>query len=243
MFPILKKEITSFFSTPIGYLVVGVFLITNGLFLWVFKSEFNIIDMGFADLNGFFFLSPWLMLFLIPAVTMKLFSDEKRLGTLELLFTKPISNTELVLGKYLGGYLLAIIAIIPTIIYVYTIYVLGKPVGNIDLGSVMGSYLGLLFLMGTYTAIGLFASTLSENQIVSFIIAVVICFFLLYGFDLIGDISGLSSDSLWITKFGMKLHYDSISRGVIDSRDILYFISVSFFFLFVTTVKLKKAHQ
>lgn len=243
MLAILKKEFTSFFATPVGYLVIGVFLVTNGLFLWVFKGDYNILDAGFADLNGFFFLAPWLMLFLIPAVTMKSFSDEKKLGTLEILFTKPISYNQLVLGKYFGAFLLGLLALIPTLLYVYTIHSLGKPSGNIDMGSITGSYLGLFFLMSAYAAIGLFASTLSDNQIVAFIISVSICFMLLFGFDLLGELNISEGDTLWITQLGMKSHYDSISRGVIDTRDIIYFVSVSFFFLFLTTTKLKNTNR
>ena len=188
MFAILKKEIQSFFSSPIGYLVVAIFLIINGLFLWLFKGEFNILDYGFADLSPLFLLAPWVLLFLIPAVTMRSFSDEKKQGTLELLLTKPISHFKIVLGKYFGSLILIVIALIPTLLYVYTIQQLGSPIGNLDIGSTLGSYFGLLFLIAAYTAIGLFASTLSDNQIVSFIIAVFIiyccysiwCLFLLF---------------------------------------------------------------
>ena len=174
MFSILKKEINSFFASPIGYLVIAVFLLLNGLFLWLFKGEFNVLDNGFADLSSFFLLSPWIFIFLIPAVTMRCFSDEKKQGTLELLLTKPIGHMQLVLGKYFGALILVIIAILPTLLYVYTISKLGNPEGNLDMGSIMGSYIGLLFLAAAYVAIGLFASTLSDNQIVAFIVAVLI---------------------------------------------------------------------
>lgn len=242
MISILKKEINSFFASPIGYLVIGIFLIANGLFLWIFKSEYNILENGFADLNGFFFLAPWLLLFLIPAVTMKSFSDEKKQGTLEILLTKPISTSELVVGKYLGALLLSVLALIPTLIYVYTVYQLGNPSGNLDLGSIFGSYAGLFFLIASYTAVGVFCSTLSENQIVAFILAICISFVLLYGFDLVND-SIFEGDYPWLSNLGMKAHYNNISRGVIDTRDMLYFISLAFFFLYVTVVKLKKTHQ
>ncbi|GLB52448.1 gliding motility-associated ABC transporter permease subunit GldF [Neptunitalea chrysea] len=241
MYAILKKEINSFFASPIGYLVIGVFLTASSLFLWVFKGDYNILDNGFADINGFFFLAPWLMLFLIPAITMKGFSEEKKQGMLEILFTKPISLPALVSAKFFAALLLTFIALVPTLIYVYTVYTLGQPVGNIDLGSILGSYLGLFFLICTYTAVGLFASTLSENQIVAFIIAICCSFLLLYGPELL---SGLNeSNPLLISSFGLKAHYNNISRGVIDTRDIIYFISFTFFFLYLTTVKLKKLHQ
>lgn len=242
MYAILKKEINSFFASPIGYLVIGVFLTACGLFLWVFKGEYNILDNGFAEINGFFFLAPWLLLFLIPAVTMKGFSEEKKQGMLEILFTKPIGLPSLVWGKFLGAFILTLIAIIPTLLYVYTVYNLGAPIGNLDLGSILGSYLGLIFLMSAYTAIGLFASTLSENQIVAFIISICICFLLLYGPELLSS-TGISDNPILINSFGMKAHYENISRGIIDTRDMIYFLSFTFFFLYLTNVKLKKSHQ
>lgn len=235
MFAILKKEFNSFFASPIAYLVIGVFLLINGLFLWVFKDEFNILNAGFADLNSFFFLAPWVFLFLIPAITMKSFADEFSSGTIELLKTKPISDWQIVLGKFWASLLLVIVALIPTLTYVYTVYQLGNPVGNIDFGSTIGSYIGLLFLAATYTAIGLFTSTLSKNQIVAFILGVFITFFLYYGFDAISTSLG---NELTIKKMGINEHFKSISRGVIDTRDIVYFLSVTVFFLFITKMRL-----
>tara|TARA_B110001454_G_C12722506_1_gene435398 strand:- start:1288 stop:2004 length:717 start_codon:yes stop_codon:yes gene_type:complete len=231
MFAILKKEFNSFFASPIAYLVIGVFLLINGLFLWIFKDEFNILNAGFADLNSFFFLAPWVFLFLIPAITMKSFADEFSNGTIEILKTKPISEWQIVFGKFWASLLLVIVALIPTLTYVYTVYQLGNPVGNIDFGSTVGSYIGLLFLAATYTAIGLFTSTLSKNQIVAFILGVIITFFLYYGFDAISTSLG---NELTIKKMGINEHFKSISRGVIDTRDIVYFLSVTVFFLFIT---------
>ena len=235
MFAILKKEFNSFFASPIAYLVIGVFLLINGLFLWVFKDEFNILNAGFADLNSFFFLAPWVFLFLIPAITMKSFADEFSSGTIELLKTKPISDWQIVLGKFWASLLLVVVALIPTLTYAYTVYQLGNPVGNIDFGSTIGSYIGLLFLASTYTAIGLFTSTLSKNQIVAFILGVFITFFLYYGFDAISTSLG---NELTIKKMGINEHFRSISRGVIDTRDIIYFLSVTIFFLFITKMRL-----
>ncbi|GEQ87176.1 gliding motility-associated ABC transporter permease subunit GldF [Patiriisocius marinistellae] len=236
MLALVKKEITNFFSGPIGYLVIGVFLLINGLFLWVFQGNYNILDSTFADLAPFFELAPWVLLFLIPAVTMRAFSDEIKLGTLELLVTKPISLKNIVLGKYFGAVLLIIIALIPTLLYVYAISNLGNPAGNFDLGSTIGSYIGLLFLILAYTSIGIFASTLSSNQIVAFIVAVLLCFIFYYGFDAIAQL--IPSSSL-IEQFGMKNHFDSVARGVLDTRDIIYFLSVTFLFLGFTVTKLK----
>lgn len=236
MLAILKKEINSFFASPIGYLVIAIFLLLNGLFLWLFKGEFNILDNGFADLSSFFLLSPWILIFLIPAVTMRSFSDEKKQGTLELLLTKPISPLQLVLGKYFGALVLILIALLPTLLYVYTVYKLGNPTGNLDFGSTLGSYFGLLFLVATYTAIGVFASTISDNQIVAFIIAVFLCLFFYIGFEGIADVTS----SNIIENLGINAHYKSISRGVLDTRDIIYFLSITVLFIALTKLNIKK---
>ncbi|REH50402.1 protein involved in gliding motility GldF [Tenacibaculum gallaicum] len=237
MFPLLKKEFNSFFASPIAYLVIGVFLLVNGLFLWVFKDNFNILNAGFADLNSFFYLAPWLFLFLIPAITMKSFADEFNSGTIEILKTKPLTDWQIVLGKFFAALLLVVIALLPTLTYAYTVYQLGSPVGNLDVGSTIGSYLGLLFLAATYTAVGLFTSTLSNNQIVAFIVSVFITFALFYGFDAVG--SSLENSGYALQQFGINEHFKSISRGVVDTRDLIYFISVTFFFLFITKQQLK----
>jgi ABC-2 type transport system permease protein len=235
MFSILKKEINSFFSTSIGYLVIGIFLISNGLFIWVFKGEFNILDYGFADLSGYYFIAPWIFIFLIPAITMKSFSEEKKQGTLEILLTTPINNWQLVLGKFLGAFTLIILALLPTVLYIYTVYQLGNPVGNIDLGSALGAYTGLLGIAMIYCAIGIFTSSISNNQIVAFILAVFLCFTFYYGFDGLSDITGISIENI-----GIKAHFNNISKGVIDTRDIVYFFSVSGLFLFFTSLTLTK---
>ncbi|WP_040249479.1 gliding motility-associated ABC transporter permease subunit GldF [Psychroserpens mesophilus] len=242
MIAILKKEINSFFASPIGYLVIAVFLSINGLFLWLFKGEFNILDNGFADLSSFFLLAPWILIFLVPAVTMRSFADEKKQGTLELLLTKPISHLHIVFGKYLGAFILILMALIPTLLYVYTISKLGNPEGNLDIGSVMGSYFGLLFLVAAYTAIGVFASSLTDNQIVAFITAVFISFFFYFGFEGLSNYN-LFGDAFFIEKLGMESHFKSMSRGILDTRDIIYFLSVTALFLTFTTLNIKRANQ
>jgi ABC-2 type transport system permease protein len=234
MFPIIKREINSFFSSTIGYLVIAVYLVINGLFLWVFSGNYNILDSGFADLSPYFELAPWVLLFLVPAVCMKAFSDEMKMGTLELLLTKPLSLLQIVLGKYFGALILIIIAIAPTLLYIFTISELGNPPGNWDLGSTMGSFLGLLFLVFAYTSIGIFASTLTQNQIVAFITAVFLCFGLYYGFE------GISTSTFDVSQLGMRSHFESVARGVLDTRDLLYFFSITVFFLVLTVLKLKK---
>lgn len=237
MIPILKKEFNAFFASPVAYLVIGIFLLINGLFLWVFKDNLNILNAGFADLSSFFYLAPWLFLFLIPAITMKSFADEFNSGTIEILKTKPLTDWQIILGKFSASLLLVIIALLPTIIYVYTIHQLANPVGNIDFGSIIGSYLGLLFLATTYTAIGLFTSTVSKNQIVAFILGVFITFLMFYGFDALSDLT--SNGSYFIKKMGINEHFKSISRGVVDTRDTIYFASITGFFLFITKQQLR----
>lgn len=236
---IVLREIKSFFGSPVGYLVIALFLIGNGLFLWVFEGEYNILNTGFADLTPFFTLAPWILIFLIPAVTMRSFSDEKKQGTLELLLTKPLSVWQIVNGKFLGSLLLIVMSIIPTFIYVKVISSLGMPEGNIDMGSTIGSYFGLLFLIAAYSAIGIFTSTLSENQIVAFILAVSLCFFFYFGFEKLGGI--VPGFSILISSFGMQDHFKSMSRGVLDTRDIIYFLSLTLLFLSFTVYNLKSS--
>lgn len=239
---IFIKEINSFFASPIGYLVVGIFLIINGLFLFVFKGEFNILDNGFADLSAFFVLAPWVFLFLVPAVTMRSFSEERKQGTIEVLLTKPISSFQLVFGKFLGSFTLIFIALLPTLLYVFTIWQLGNPLGNLDLAATTGSYIGLLFLAATFTAIGVFASTLSQNQIVAFIITILLCFIMLYGFDGLADLNVLNN-TFKIETLGLNYHFKSVSRGVIDTRNLIYFVSVTTVFLVFTKLNLNQIKQ
>ncbi len=243
MLAIFKREVLSFFSSPIGYMVIGLFLLLNGLILWVFKGPFNIFDSGFADLTNFFLLTPWLFLFLIPAISMKSFSEERKMGTLELLFIKPITVSQLVLGKFLGIFVLALMALIPTLIYVFSVSELGTAVGNLDKGLVTGSYFGTLFLIALYTAIGLFSSTLSQNQILAFIYALLLSLFLYYGFEGISGLTDGGTVSVYLQNMGMKAHFENISRGILDVRDFIYFISLTVFFLFLTVVQLNRGDR
>ncbi len=234
---LLLREIKSFFGSPIGYLVIAIFLLLNGLFLWVFEGDFNIPNSGFADMAPFFTLAPWILIFLIPAVTMRSFSDEKKQGTIELLFTRPLTIWEIVNGKFFGALILIVLAIIPTIGYVALLAEYGNPQGNIDMGSTLGSYFGLLFLIAGYTSIGIFTSAFSDNQIVAFITSVFLCFLIYFGFEgLAGLAGGFSSFIGWL---GMDYHFRSMSRGVLDTRDILYFVSVTVLFLSLSVYKLK----
>lgn len=236
MLAIFKKEFNSFFTSTIAYLTIGMFLLINGLFLWVFDDDFNILNAGFADLTSFFYLAPWILIFLIPAITMKTFADEFRSGTIEILKTRPITNVTLVLGKFFAILTLLIIVLIPTFVYAYSIHELGNPVGNLDYGSISGSYIGLLLLASSFASIGIFTSTLTKNQVVAFLIGICVVFLFYYGFDAVSSLFG--DYSYTIKLFGMNEHFKSVSRGVIDSRDVLYFMSIIIFFLFVSKQKL-----
>jgi len=238
MFAILQKEVNSFLNSMIAYIVIGVFLVAIGLFMWVFPDT-SVLEYGYADMQTLFTMAPWIFLFLIPAITMRTFSEEKKGGTLELLLTKPITDLQLLLGKYLACLLLAILAIIPTLLYYYSVYNLGNPVGNIDSAAVTGSYIGLIFLAAIFTAIGVFASAITENQIISFILAVFLCFLIYTGFDYIASLDMGGNISYIISSLGISFHYNALSKGLIDSRDILYFLSVIGLFLLGTKLVLE----
>lgn len=232
------KEIKSFLSSIIGYIFMGVFLIVSGLFLWVFPNVNNIMEAGLADLQGLFNISQFLFLFLVPAITMRSFAEEKRTGTMELLLTKPLSDMQIIWAKFLSCLTLLVIALLPTLIYLIFVYILGNPVGNIDMGSTWGSYLGLLFLGAVFIAIGLFSSSLTNNQIIAFIVAALLCFICFFGFAFIYSFESLGAAGYYIKTLGIEHHYASISKGVIDSRDLIYFCSVIFLFLFGTRIVL-----
>lgn len=239
MITLLKKEIFDFLNSLIGYVVIIVFLTTIGLMLWVFPGDINVFDSGFADLNPLFVVAPWVFIFLAPAVTMKSFSEEFKNGTIELLVTRPLSDWQIVFAKYLAGFLLLLFSIIPTLIYYYAIYQLASPIGNVDSGAFWGSFLGLIFLAAVFVSIGLFSSTLSSSQIVAFLIGVFITFICYIGFESISGLNLLGSVDLLIAQIGINDHYLSMSRGVFDSRDIVYFVSVIFFFLTLCQYRLK----
>jgi ABC-2 type transport system permease protein len=226
MFAIFRKEITGFFSSLTGYIVIIVFLLINSLFMWVFPGEWNILDSGYAGLDGLFFLSPWIFLFLVPSVTMRMIAEEKRLGTLELIYSKPLTERGIVYGKYFASVSLVLLALIPGLIYYFSVYMLGESPGNLDKGGTAGAFIGLFFLAAVYASAGLFASSLTDNQVVAFIIAVLISFFLFMGFDSFAYLPGLRKIDELVIRLGINEHYKSISRGVIDLKDIIYFIAV-----------------
>lgn len=232
------KEIRSFLSSIIGYIFIAIYLILNSLFLWVFAYETNILDAGTADLFPFFSISPIIFIILIPAITMRSFSEEKRTGTIELLFTRPISDSTIILAKYLAGLTLVLISILPTFIYYITVHQLGEPVGNIDDGATLTSYVGLFLVGACLVAVGIFASSLTNSQIVAFIIAMFLSWFLFLGLDLLAVYSKLGGLDYVLRNLGIMEHYESIQRGVLDTRDIVYFVSFTLVFLLLTRLKL-----
>lgn len=242
MWTMFRKEVSGFLSSLIGYIVIAVFLLINGLFIWIFPMEFNILQYGYASLDGLFVIAPFVFLFLIPAITMRLFADERRSGTMELLLTKPVSDLQIILSKYLAGVVLVVIAILPTLVYVIAVWQLGLEPGNLDKGGAMGSYLGLLFLSAAFVAAGIFASSLTDNQIVAFILAVFLCGFSYIGFESIHNLELFGRFDLFIKALGINAHYVSMSRGVIDTRDVVYFLSYIVFFLMLTRLTLQRRY-
>lgn len=233
MLSIFKKEIRSFLSSLIAYVVIVVFLLITGLFTWFFAGG-NVLDLGNSNLDVLFFISPWVFVFLISAITMRSFSEEIKQGTFEILSTKPITDVQIILGKYLAAVTLVAFAILPTLLYFYSVYQLGLPKGNIDVGATWGSYIGLLFLGGCYAAIGLFASAITPNQVIAFILSMFLCFFFYVGFQQLSNLSLFGGLDSFVQSVGIQYHYDSISRGVVDTRDLVYFISLISFFLGLT---------
>jgi ABC-2 type transport system permease protein len=233
MYAIFKKEINLFFSSLIGYITIGVFLLLNGLFVWVLP-EFNVFDYGFATLDSLFDIGPFVFMFLIPAITMRSFAEEQKNGTIEIISTKPVTDFEIVMGKYLAGLVLVLLSLLPTILYYYSIYQLANPVGNVDSGATLGSFIGLLFIGATYLAVGIFASSLTDNQIVAFIIGMFLCVFFYFLLDKLRMIEMLKPADSFFDALSIKSHYTSISRGVLDTRDLVYFLSFIGVFLLMT---------
>jgi ABC-2 type transport system permease protein len=235
MIHVFKKEFNGFLHSLIAYLVIGVFLTAMGLLIWVFP-ETSVLDYGYSDLDTLFSMAPYVFIFLIPAITMKSFAEERKLGTLELLLTKPLTDWDIVLGKFLAAFALVVVALVPTLIYYFSIVELGNPVGNIDTAAIVGSYVGLLFLAAIFCAIGIFTSTLSNNQIVAFLLAAFFSFLMYTGFDSLSSFAG--SQALLVKQFGILYHYESLGKGLIDTRDIVYSLSTAGLLLLFTKVVL-----
>lgn len=234
MLTIFRKELNSFLNSLVAYIVIGVFLVLAGLFTWVFEG--NVLDYGYADLNSFFQLAPYIFIFLIPSITMRLFSEELKTGTIELLFTKPLTDWQIIFGKFLAAFILIVVALLPTFLYYYSVYELGNPKGNVDTSAIIGSYVGLFFLGGVFAAIGLWASSLTDNQVVAFIIGALACFLLYDGLHQLAQLFNGSTQYL-IDYIGLSYHYESIGRGLIDSRTLIYFLSVTGLMLYLTKVQ------
>ena len=224
MLTILQKEFNAFLNSPVAYVVLGVFLIATGLFVWVFPDS-SVLDYGYADLQTLFSLAPWIFLFLIPAITMRTFAEEKKAGTIELLLTRPLTDGQIIGGKYLACFLLALLALVPTLLYYYSVYKLGNPEGNIDSAATVGSYLGLALLAAVFAAIGVLASALTRDQIIAFLVAVVGCFLVYSGFDSLASVLE-GSPAYYVSQLGIAAHYRDLSKGLVDSRDLVYFSSV-----------------
>ena len=238
MYSIYKKEIVSFFSSIIGCAVIVVFLILTGWFMWINPGEFNILDSGYSNIDTLFFIAPWVFLFLVPAITMRSFAEERKTGTIELLLTYPSGAMRIVVAKYFAAITLILLSLAPCLIYYCTVYIIGNPVGNIDSGGVWGSFVGLFFLACAYASIGIFVSSLTDSQIVAFIISASLCFFVYSGFDGIALLSPLKSVNTFIVSLGINEHYKSLSRGVIDLRDLIYFIALSTIFIGAARLKI-----
>lgn len=235
---IFIKELNSFFSSVVGYVAVLVFLVACGLFLWIYEDS-SILAYGYAGMDRFFETAPWLLALLIPAITMRSFADEFKGGTIEWLSTKPLRDIDIVLGKYLASMVLVAFALLPTLLYVYTIHNLAAIENNVDFGAIIGSYIGLLFLAGGFTAIGIFCSSLTNNQVVGFLVALFGCYLLYYGFDSLASIPAFAEGiDYYLSMIGMAFHYKSISRGLIDTRDVVYFLSVISLFIALTRFSL-----
>lgn len=238
MIHILRKEINLFLNSLIAYVIITVFLTGTGLILWVFP-ESSVLEYGFADMTSFFSLCPYIFMFLVPAVTMRMFSEEKRAGTMELLLTKPLRDIDIILGKYFAGVFLVAFSLLPTLLYFFSIRYLGNPVGNVDTAGVIGSYFGLFLLGAAFTAIGIFSSSFTENQVTSFVIAVFLSFFLFYGFNAISTLGLFSGIADFVDQLGILYHYNSLSKGLIDTRDVIYFLSVIGIMILLTNLILR----
>jgi len=241
MLTLFRKEVAGFFSSLTGYIVMVVFLLANSLIMWIMPGQWNLLDSGYAGLDPLFILSPWIFLFLVPAVTMRLFSEERRAGTIELLWSRPVTDGAVIYGKFLSSVFLVLLALLPALVFVVSVWVLGETPGNLDRGGTAGSFIGLLLLAAVYSSIGLFASSLTSNQVISFIFAAVISFIMFRGFDSLALLPGLSSLSEEVSSMGINEHYRSISRGVLDIRDIAYFIFVTVLFCEAARISLRRS--
>jgi len=234
MHSLLFKEIKSFFNSLIGYLAIIIVLVIIGAMMWIFPGSMNVMDNGYANIDVLFAFAPWIFMFLIPAITMRSFADENKSGTIEILLTKPLYDLQIIMAKFLAGLVIVAFSLLPTFIYFYTVYQLANPVGNIDMGGTWGSYIGLLLLGASFVAIGIFASSITSNQIIAFITGMFLCFIFYLGFEFMSSLRLFGKIDNVILALGINYHYNSLSRGVIDTRDVIYFISLAGLFILLT---------
>lgn len=239
MWSLFRKEISQLFNSLTAYMVIIVFLLVNSLFIWVFPGQLNILESGYASLDPLFVIAPWIFLLLVPAVCMRLFSEEKKNGTIELILTKPLNDWEITFAKYLAGLSLVLFSLLPGLIYFLSVYLLGNPVGNMDTGGTWGSFIGLFFLAAVYVSIGVFSSSLTDNQIVAFLLGMILSFFFYMGFEQLSGLLPASQFALFLNGMGIMPHYQHMSKGVLDVRDTVYFLSIIALFLFTTKIILQ----
>ena len=239
MIALFLKDFRSFFSSVLGFLILGVFLLLSSLFLWVLPGPFNVLEQGFAELSSFFLFAPWVYLLLIPAIAMRSLAEEKRSGTLELLLIRPLSLEKLVLGKWLGILGIATVALLPTLVYLIGLGQLGLEENNYDGGILRGSYLGLFFLLCSYSAIALYCSSLNENQVLALLLSALACLIFYTGFTAFSSWAGPGSFAESLAWLGAQTHYQQMARGIIDLRDLLFFSLITLLFLALTYLRLK----
>ncbi len=240
MIAIFKKELWSYFGNWSAWLIIAAFSFIGSLFLFFFENDSNIFDIGFASLQSYFVLAPWLLLFIIPAVSMKTLAEEEQSGTLNWLFSQPIKISDIIIGKFLSVWLVGVLCILPSFIYLYTIYVLGIPEGNIDMGATFGSYFGLILLIATFSAVGILASSISKNQIMAYLLGIFFCFFFYFGIEQLASYKLLGDADYFLSNLGFYKHFIAFTRGLIDTRDVFYFISIIVICLFVAQIFVAK---
>lgn len=223
---ILKKELWRYFSSWTAWVITAVFSVVSALFLFFFENNFNIFDIGIASLQSFFTLAPWIFMFLIPALSMQSIAEEEQKGTLQWLFAQPLRISEILWGKFLAVWVVGFICLMPSLVYLYTIYVLGVPEGNLDWGMTWGNYLGTIVLLGSFSALGILASAIANNQIVAYLIGLFLNFIFWFGFDQLASFRLMGSADYFIQNLGFQYHFSSFARGLIDTRDLFYFILI-----------------
>lgn len=240
MIALFKKELWSYFGNWSAWLIIGAFSLIGSLFLFFFENDSNIFDIGTASLQSYFVLAPWLLMFIIPAVSMKTLAEEQQSGTLNWLFSQPIKISEIIRGKFLAVWLVGVLCIIPSLVYLYTIYILGVPIGNIDWGATLGSYFGLILLIAAFSAVGILASSLSQNHIMAYLLGVFLCFFFYFGIEQLASYKLLGGADYFLSNIGFYQHFIAFTRGLIDTRDVFYFLLVVGICLFLAQIFVEK---